>query len=75
MLLSIIISLLVVIFWSFGEINYSVLSTKLDKINIYFYQYFIKSLIYLLFTIIFNISLFTSFNITHFLIFFTSNIL
>ena len=69
MLLSIILSLLVVLLWSYGDINYSKLSSKLDKINIYFYQYLIKSLIYLLFTIIFNISLFTNFNITHFLIF------
>ena len=69
MLLSIILSLLVVLLWSYGDINYTKLSLKLEKMNVYFYQYFIKSIIYLFVTFIFNISLFKTFNITHFLIF------
>lgn len=69
MLVSIILSLMVVLLWSYGEINYKHLFAKLDKYNVYFYQYFIKALIYLIFVVIFNASLLKSFNIMHFFIF------
>ena len=69
MFLSIIFAILVVIFWSTGELSYSNLSHRLDRANVYTYQYLTRAIIYLLVVLIFDISLFTSFNIDTFLVF------
>lgn len=69
MIIGIIFAILVAIFWSLGEINYSRLSRSLDKANVFFYQYFIRSILYLLVVVIFNIGLFLKFDFSHLLIF------
>ncbi len=69
MFLSIIFALLVVIFWATGEISYSKLSHRLDRANVYMYQYLTRAIIYLFVVLIFDISLFSTFNIDTFLIF------
>lgn len=69
MFLSIIFAILVVFFWAIGEVSYSKLSKSLDRANVYFYQYLARSIIYLTVVLIFDISLFTKFNIDNLLIF------
>lgn len=69
MFLGVLFALLVAIFWSVGEIAYSNLSKNVDRANVYFYQYFIRSVIYLLVVIIFDISLFTKFSFDGMLVF------
>ena len=69
MFLGLILAILVAIFWSLGEISYSKLTRNLDRANIYLYQYLVRAIVYLSVVAIFNISLFTSFNIDHFFIF------
>ena len=69
MFLSIIIALIVAFFWANGEIGYSKLAHKLDRANVYMYQYLSRTIIYLLAVLIFDISLFTSFDINVFLVF------
>ena len=69
MIIGIIFAVLVALFWSLGEINYSRLSRNLDKANVFFYQYLIRAFLYLMVVVIFNIGLFTKFNFSHLLIF------
>ena len=69
MFLGLIFALLVAVFWSVGEITYSKLSKNLDRANVYFYQYFVRSIIYLSVVIIFQIDLFTKFNFNDLLVF------
>ena len=69
MFLGIIFAILVAILWSIGEVSYSRLSRNLDRANVYLYQYLVRSIVYLTVVVIFNISLFTTFNTDHFLAF------
>ncbi len=69
MFLSIIFAILVVIFWSTGEISYSRLSHRLDRANVYMYQYLARSIIYLLVILIFQKELFCAFNLDTFIVF------
>ncbi len=69
MFLSIIIALIVAFFWANGEIGYSKLTHNLDRANVYMYQYLSRTIIYLLAVLIFDISLFTSFDFDVFLVF------
>ena len=69
MIVGIIFAILVAIFWSLGEINYSRLSRTLDRANTFFYQYLIRSILYLTVVVIFNIGLFVQFNFNHLLVF------
>ena len=69
MFLGIIFAILVAILWSIGEVSYSRLSRNLDRANVYLYQYLVRSIVYLTVVVIFNISLFTTFNLNHFLAF------
>ncbi len=69
MFLGIIFAILVAILWSIGEVSYSSLSRNLDRANVYLYQYLVRSIVYLTVVVIFNISLFTTFNTDHFLAF------
>lgn len=69
MVLGIIFAILVAIFWSLGEINYSRLSRNLDRANVYFYQYLTRAIMYLSVVVIFNISMFTKFSFDHFFVF------
>lgn len=69
MILGLVFAILVAIFWSVGEVTYSKLSRNLDRANVYLYQYLVRSIIYLLVVVIFNISLFTTFSVDHLLVF------
>lgn len=68
MLIVILLSLVVAILWSLGEVGYSEISRDLDRANVYVYQYFFRSIIYLLVVVIFQISFFKSFSWNRFLI-------
>lgn len=69
MLIGIIFAVLVAVFWSLGEINYSRLARSVDKANVYFYQYLVRAILYLTVAIIFNIEIFLHFNFDHLLVF------
>ena len=69
MFLGIILAILVAIFWSVGELSYSKLSRNVDRVNVYYHQYFTRSIIYLTVVIIFDISLFTKFSFNDLLVF------
>lgn len=69
MFIGIILAIVVACLWSFGEIEYSKFSKKCDSANVYFYQYFARSLIYLLVALIFKINIFGKFVFDDFLIF------
>ena len=69
MLIGIIFAVMVAIFWSFGEINYSRLARSVDKANVYFYQYLIRATLYLTVAIIFNIEVFLHFSFDTLLVF------
>ena len=69
MFIGLFFAILVAIFWSLGEISYSRLARNLDRANVYLYQYLARSIIYLSVVVIFNIKLFTSFNVDHLLVF------
>lgn len=69
MILSIILSLIVAILWSTGEVHYSELSKKTDNHNVYFYQYLARSIIYLFVVVILKPTSFTTFSFNHLLIF------
>lgn len=69
MFIGIIFAILVAMFWSVGEINYSRLVRNVDRANVYFYQYFTRAIIYLSVVLIFNVSLFGTFNLDHFIVF------
>ena len=62
-MLGIIFALIVVIFWSLGEANYSKITKNYKRNTIYFYTYFIRTILYLLVVLIFKSSLFGTFNI------------
>lgn len=69
MILGLIFAILVAIFWSLGEVSYTKLSNKVEKENVYFYQYLFRSIIYLFIVVIFDIGLFKSFDFSHLLVF------
>ena len=69
MYIGVIFAIMVAIFWSVGEIGYSRLAKSLDRANTYLHQYLARSIIYLLVVVIFNIRLFTTFEVDHFLVF------
>ena len=69
MIIGIIFAVLVAVFWSLGEINYSRVARSIDKANVYFYQYLIRAVMYLTVVIIFNIGLFVQFDFNHLLVF------
>lgn len=69
MFLGLIFAIIVAVLWSIGEVSYSRLSRKLDRANVYLYQYLVRAIIYLLVVVIFDIGLFRSFNLDHFLVF------
>lgn len=69
MFLGVVFAILVAIFWALGEVSYSKLSNKVDRENVYFYQYFVRAVIYLLVAAIFNVGLFITFNFDRLLIF------
>ena len=67
MIIGIILATIVAILWSVGEIEYSKISKKEDSNNVYFYQYFLRTLIYLIIALIFNSGIFGQFVISDFL--------
>ncbi len=69
MLLGLFFALLVAVFWSLGEISYSRLARNVERANVYFYQYLIRAIMYLLVALIFNASLFGAFSFSHFFVF------
>lgn len=69
MFLGAMLAIFVALFWSLGEISYSRLARNVDRANVYFYQYFTRSILYLSVVVIFNIGLFGNFNFEHFLVF------
>ena len=62
-MIGICFALLVVIFWSLGEVNYSKISKKYDRTNIYFYTFFIRTILYYIVVLIFRKTLFGTFHI------------
>ncbi len=69
MILGLVFAILVAIFWSIGEVTYTKLSNKVERENVYFYQYLFRSIIYLAVVIIFDIGLFKTFDFSHLLVF------
>ena len=69
MIIGIILAIVVAILWSIGEIEYSKVSKKEDSSNVYFYQYFLRTVVYLSVALIFNFSIFGTFKINDFLVF------
>ena len=67
MIIGIILSIIVAILWSLGEVNYSKLSKKCDRANVYMYTYLIRAIIYILIVVLFNRTLFGTFKIHIFL--------
>ena len=67
MIIGIILSIIVAIFWSLGEVNYSKLSKNYDRPNVYMYTYLIRAIIYILVVLIFNRALFGTFKMDVFL--------
>ena len=63
------LALLVAILWAFGEVEYTKISKKIDRANIYFYQFFIRTIVYFSTVLIFNASIITSFNIDKLFVF------
>lgn len=59
----ILLALLVAIMWAVGEVNYSKISKKIDRANVYFYQFAFRTIIYFLVVLIFNNKIIGSFNI------------
>ncbi len=70
MFLGIIFAIFVAIFWSLGEIKYSKIAKTVDRANVYLYQYLVRSIIYILVVVIFDIGLFKSFDLDHLRVFF-----
>lgn len=68
MIIGIILSIIVAIFWSLGEVNYSKLSKNYDRPNVYMYTYLIRAIIYILVVLIFNRALFGTFKMDVFLV-------
>ena len=62
MVIGIILSIMVAIFWALGEVSYSKISKKYDRLNIFMYTYFFRVLIYLLVVFIFKRTLYGTFN-------------
>ncbi len=63
MLLGIILTILVAVFWSIGEVSYSKVSNKYDRANIYMYTYLFRSIIYILVVLLFNRTICGTFNL------------
>ncbi len=62
-MIGLIFAILVAILWSIGEVSYSKVSKKYDRINIYMYTFFLRAIIYLSVVLIFNHNLFGTFNL------------
>lgn len=58
----ILLAILVAITWSIGEINYSKISKKYDRANVYLYSFFIRAIIYIGVVIFFQFHLIGTFN-------------
>ena len=58
----VILALLVAILWSLVEVEYTKIYKKIDRSNIYFYQFFTRTIIYFLTVVIFDASIISSFN-------------
>ena len=63
-MIGILLALIVVVFWSLGEANYSKISQEYNRRSIYFYTYFIRTILYLAVVFIFQRSLFGTFQIS-----------
>lgn len=62
-MIGLILAIIVAILWSLGEVSYSKVSKKYDRVNIYMYTFFLRAIIYLSVVLIFNRSLFGTFNL------------
>ena len=60
-MLGILLALLVAIIWALGEVSYSKVSKKYDRMNIYMYTYLLRSIIYLGVVILFKNTLLGTF--------------
>ena len=67
MIVGIVFSIIVAILWSLGEVNYSNISKKYDRHNIYMYSYLFRAIVYISVVLIFDFSLLGTFNIDVFL--------
>jgi len=61
-MLGILLSLLVAILWSLGEVSYSKASKKNNQKNIYMYTYFLRAIIYIGVVLLFRRSLLGTYN-------------
>ena len=67
MLIGIILSIIVAVLWSLGEVNYSKISKKYDKANIFMYTYLFRAAIYMLVVFIFKSTLYGTVDMNTFL--------
>ena len=58
----ILLAILVAIIWSLGEVNYSKVSKKYDRTNIYLYTFFVRTIIYIGVVVLFQFHLIGTFN-------------
>lgn len=61
-MLGMFLAIIVAFLWSIGEVNYSKISKKYDKTNVYLYTYFIRSVLYLGIVILFQRKLIGTYN-------------
>lgn len=61
-MLGIFIAILVAIIWALGDVNYSKISNKYDKANVYLYTYLLRAVIYIGVVFIFQRSIIGTFN-------------
>lgn len=69
MYIGVILSLIVALLWAQGEVGYSKISKKIDRANVYFYQFFFRTIIYSIVVAIFNFSIIGTFDIDKFYLF------
>ena len=68
MLIGIILSIVVAILWSLGEVSYSKMSKKYDKANVFMYTYLFRAIIYMLVVFLFKRTLYASVELNTFLV-------
>lgn len=67
MIIGIILSIIVAILWSLGEVSYSKMSKKYDKANVFMYTYLFRAIIYMFVVFLFKRTLYGSIDLNTFL--------
>ena len=68
MVIGIILSIIVAILWSLGEVSYSKMSKKYDKANVFMYTYLFRAIIYMFVVFLFKRTLYGSIDVNTFIV-------